>query len=243
VTLFRFRRIPEPELMDDDCEVDAYSSAAAESYLAAIDQSFVDHVERLLAGGNDGPVAGRALDVGCGPGQIPILMAKRWPALQFVGIDAGPAMIEKARQDAAAAGVKIEFQVFRVGPQGEARLPYPDASFELVTCNSTLHHLADPLGAMNEMARVAKPEGAVLLRDLVRPPGLTYALHVRVFGRHYRGEMRRLYEASVAASYTAAELGDMLAASRLNDGRARVFQRGRTHVGIERPVADKAAPS
>jgi ubiquinone/menaquinone biosynthesis C-methylase UbiE len=143
-------------------------------------------------------------------------------------------MIDKAKQDAADTGVRIDFEVFRLGPNGEARLPYPDASFDLVTCNSTLHHLADPLGALDEIARVAKPEGAVLLRDLVRPPGLTYPIHVRVFGRQYRGEMRRLYEASVAAAYTVQELRAMLAASRLNDGRARVFWRGLTHAGIER---------
>lgn len=235
--LFPFHRVPEPELMDDDSEVDAYSSAAAESYLAAIDESFVDHVERLMTLGGASEVSGAALDIGCGPGQIPILMTRRWPHLKLIGIDAGPAMIEKAKGDASVAGTDVRFEVFRLGPQGESRLPYADGAFDLVTCNSTLHHLADPLGCLNEMARVAKPEGAVLLRDLVRPPGLAYPLHVRVFGRHYRGEMRRLYEASVAAAYTANELRSLLAASRLNDGRSRVFQRGLTHAGIERPRA------
>jgi hypothetical protein len=85
------------------------------------------------------------------------------------------------------------------------------------------------------MARVAKPDGAILIRDLARPAFIfPYPLHVRIFGRHYEGEMRRLYEASVAAAYTPPELNQMLRNSRLNDGRTRVFMRGLTHAGIER---------
>lgn len=222
--------------MDSDTEVEAYASAAAQSYLESIDRSFVEHIARLFAA-RDGVVEGQALDVGCGPGQIPIMMAKRWPGLRITGIDAAPTMIEQARRDAAAAGVDIAFEVLRLGPQGETRLPYPDASFDLVTCNSTLHHLADPLNALDEMARVAKPGAAVLVRDLSRPLAPLYPLHVRVFGRHYSGEMRRLYEASVRAAYTIEELQDLLRRSRLNDGRSRVFKRGRTHIGIERAAS------
>ena len=233
---FSLKRIAEPELMDEDEEVGAYADAAAEAYLEAIDRSFVDHVERLFEPASGGrSVSGAVLDIGCGPGQIPIMLARRWPALRITGLDAGPAMIRRARNDAAAAGVDIDFRVFRLGPQGERRLPFDDASFDLVTCNSTLHHLEDPLGLMDEMARVVKPEGAVLLRDLARPPiAPAYPLHVRIFGRHYSGEMRRLYEMSILAAYTMGELRALLASSRLDDGRARAFNRGLTHLGIER---------
>jgi len=84
------------------------------------------------------------------------------------------------------------------------------------------------------MARICKPGGAVLIRDLMRPAAPLYELHCRLFGRHYEGEMLRLYRASVKAAYTADELQAMLSASKLNDGRSRVFKRGRTHLGIER---------
>jgi ubiquinone/menaquinone biosynthesis C-methylase UbiE len=231
--LLSLKRVPEPELMDDDSEVEAYASAAAAAYLEAIDRSFVDHVAKLIEGA--GLESGRVLDLGCGPGQILIMMKQRWPGMEIVGVDAGPAMIEKARSDAAAAGVDIAFEVLRLGPNGETRLPYGDAEFDIVTCNSVIHHLTDPVNALDEMARVAKPEGAVLIRDLARPAFLfPYPLHVRIFGRHYEGEMRRLYEASVAAAYTPPELSAMLRRSRLNDGRSRVLMRGITHVGIER---------
>ena len=236
--LLSLKRVPEPELMDDDSEVEAYASAAAAKYLEAIDRSFVDHIARLIDGA--GLESGRVLDLGCGPGQILIMMKQRWPGMQITGLDAGPAMIEKARSDAAAAGLDITFAVLRLGPNGETRLPYDDAEFDIVTCNSVIHHLTDPINALDEMARVAQPEGAILIRDLARPAFLfPYPLHVRIFGRHYEGEMRRLYEASVAAAYTPPELNQMLRNSRLNDTRTRVFMRGITHTGIERPALGK----
>jgi ubiquinone/menaquinone biosynthesis C-methylase UbiE len=231
--LLSLKRIPEPELMDDVSEVEAYAGAAAQAYLEAIDRSFVRHIEGLVPAPRI--EAARVLDLGCGPGQILVMMKQRWPGMQITGIDAGPAMIEKARSDAKDAGVEITYDVLRIGPQGDARLPYDNASFDLVTCNSVIHHLTDPVGALDEIARVATPDGAVLVRDLQRPKLLLpYALHVRVFGRYYEGEMRRLYEASVAAAYTPAEFGALLARSKLAGGRARVFTHGMTHAGIER---------
>jgi 2-polyprenyl-3-methyl-5-hydroxy-6-metoxy-1,4-benzoquinol methylase len=220
--------------MDTDEEIDAYASAAAQSYLESIDRTFVDHVGRLIAGTGFAGGEGRVLDFGCGPGQIPIMLAKRWPLMRVLGVDAGPNMVEQARRDTATAGVSVEYEVVRLGPQGDSRLPYADEEFDIVLCNSVLHHLDDPLGTLDELARVAKPKGVVLIRDLLRPPAPAYALHVRIFGRHYSGEMRRLYEVSVHAAYTTAELRGMLGRSRLNDGRSRVFQRGLTHLGIER---------
>ena len=167
MALLSLKRVPEPELMDDDSEVEAYAGAAAQAYLEGIDRSFVRHIEGLMPAPR--LETARVLDVGCGPGQILVMMKLRWPGMQITGIDAGPAMIDKARKDAVAAGVDITYEVLRVGPQGQSRLPYGDGEFDLVTCNSTIHHLADPVGALDEMARVAKPDGAVLVRDLRRP--------------------------------------------------------------------------
>ena len=48
-------------------------------------------------------------------------------------------------------------------------LPFADASFDLVLCNSVLHHVKHPLRLFAEIARVASPGGAILLRDLRRP--------------------------------------------------------------------------
>ena len=161
-----------------------------------------------------------------------MMLAQRWPRLRITAVDAAPHMIEQARQAVAAAGLKINFKALRLASNG--RLPFEDASFDLVLCNSVLHHLQNPMGALDEIARMARPGGAVLIRDLRRPSALFAGWHMSWHGRHYRGQMRKLYRASVRAAYTSAELEEILQRSRLNDGRSRTFRHGSTHIGIER---------
>ena len=223
-------RVPEPEVMDDAAEVEAYASAAAQAYLDRIDDTFVAHAQRLVGGKTEG----RALDIGTGPGQIVLKLARRLPRWQFVGVDRSTNMIQKARAGAAAEGERVQFFV----ADGN-RLSFPDGSFDLVMCNSVLHHLAEPQRVLGEVARLVKPGGAVLIRDLRRPSRLAYPLYVRWHGRHYSGLMYKLYRASVRAAYTVAELEELLRQSPLrasdaNSGRACVFAHGRTHLGIER---------
>lgn len=216
-----FPRTPEPEVMESADEVDAYSSAAAQRYLDAIDTTLVDHIARL------GVVSGRLLDVGCGPGNIALKIARRWPRIRVVGLDFSLNMILAARAAAASQQLtgRAEFLA------GDAKkLPFPDGALDFVLSNSVLHHLHDPLGMLDEMARVVKSGGLVLLRDLRRPGRLIFPWHVRWYGRHYSGLMKKLFTDSVRAAYTGEELARMLHASRL--AAARVFYHERTHLGF-----------
>ncbi len=98
---FTLPRIPEPEVMDDSAEVEAYASAAAQAYLDKIDDTFVEHALRLVRG----RTTGRALDIGTGPGQIVLKLARR-PALRdwhFIGVDHSANMIKQARASMAPA--------------------------------------------------------------------------------------------------------------------------------------------
>jgi len=99
-------------------------------------------------------------------------------------------------------------------------------------CNSLLHHAADPLATLNELARATRPQGALLLRDLKRPSALVFGSHIAWYGRHYQGLMKRLFTDSVRAAYTLPELNDLLARSKIVGGK--VFRRGQSHIGIER---------
>jgi ubiquinone/menaquinone biosynthesis C-methylase UbiE len=209
--------------MDSNEEAEAYSSAAAQAHLDHLDNTFVDHILSL------GVRSGVALDAGTGPGQIPIKLALKLPQLEIVGIDLSDAMLAKARNAAAAAGV--ESQV-RFGMGDACRLPFPDHHFDLAMCNSLLHHAADPLATLNELARVTRPQGALLVRDLRRPSALAFPFHIIWFGRHYQGLMKRLFTDSVRAAYTRQELDDLLTRSKLVGGK--VFRRGQSHIGIER---------
>jgi ubiquinone/menaquinone biosynthesis C-methylase UbiE len=222
-TWFFLPRVPEPEVMESNEEAEAYSSAAAQTHLDLLDNTFVDHVVSL------GVRSGVALDIGTGPGQIPIKLALKLPQLEIVGIDLSEAMLAKARKNASAAGVENQVRF----EKGDARrLPYPDHQFDLAVCNSLLHHAADPLATLNELARVTRPQGALLLRDLRRPSALAFLFHVSWFGRHYQGLMKQLFTDSVRAAYTPQELEDLLARSKIVGGK--VFRRGLSHIGIER---------
>jgi ubiquinone/menaquinone biosynthesis C-methylase UbiE len=232
MALFDMPRVPEPEVMDDSAEVEAYSSAAAQAYLNTIDDTLVEHALRLVKGRER--ERGRALDIGTGPGQIVIKIAKRLPEWKFTGVDRSLAMIAQAQANLASASGqlagRVEFQV----ADGN-RLPFPDGSFDLVMCNSVLHHLAEPEKLLSEMSRLVNSGGAILLRDLRRPARFAYPLHVRWHGRHYSGVMYRLYCDSVRSAYTVPELKRMLDSAALP--RTHVFEHRSTHIGLERPIA------
>ena len=238
-------RVPEPEVMDDSDEVDAYALAAAQAFLDHIDDTFVDHALRLVRG-RPTAAGGRALDIGTGPGQIILKLFRRLPAWHFTGVDRSANMIKQARASVAQALLPVQTAGTDQGTQTGCRvsffvadgnrLPFPDASFDVVMCNSVLHHLAEPQHLFSEVARLVKPDGAILIRDLRRPSRLAYPLHVRWHGRHYSGLMYKLYCASVRAAYTLSELEAMLRASPLTASGARVFTHHRTHLGLERPA-------
>ncbi len=226
MTWWQLPRVPEPEVMDDSGEVEAYASAAAQEHLEKIDDTFVEHALRLLPG----RATGRALDIGTGPGQILLKLALRLPGWEFTGVDRSPNMIAAARRAAVEKGVPPSRASFQVADGN--LLSFPDQSFDLVMCNSVLHHLAEPLRMLGEIARLAAPGGAVLLRDLRRPSRLALPGHIRWHGRNYSGEMYRLFVASVRAAYTRDEIRALLRGSRLSG--ASIFAFGSAHLGIER---------
>jgi ubiquinone/menaquinone biosynthesis C-methylase UbiE len=228
-------RVPEPEVMDDSADVEAYASAAAQAHLDKIDDTFVEHALRLVPGKE----AGRALDIGTGPGQIVLKLARRLPGWTFIGVDHAPNMIGQTLANlgsadlgasaADALAARVEFSV----ADGNG-LAFPGASFDLVMSNSVLHHLADPQRVFSEIARVAKPGAAILIRDLRRPSRLAYPFHVRWHGRHYFGTMYKLYCASVRSAYTPEEIEALRLRSLLAD--TTVFTHARTHLGLERKL-------
>jgi len=207
--------------MNDADEVEAYASAAAQAYLDAIDNTLVEQVVSF------GLTSGWLLDLGCGPGGIALKIARRLPEVRVVGIDFSVNMIRAARRAAQEQGLTGQ-ATFLVGDGN--RLGLADGCFDFVLSNSLLHHLHQPLAVLDEMRRVAKPGAIILLRDLRRPARWSFPLHVRWYGRHYSGLMKKLYIDSVRAAYTGEELAAMLRQSCLSG--ARIFYHQRTHLGF-----------
>lgn len=98
----------------------------------------------------------RLLDVGCGTGFLIDLLAHQSSA-EFEGIDLSSKMISKAKSK------EIERANFQVG--SAQALPYPDESFNIVTCVQSFHHYPQPEQAMSEAFRVLKKGGLYILGD------------------------------------------------------------------------------
>lgn len=103
----------------------------------------------------------RVLDAGCGPGTITADLAARVAPGEVVGLDRSAVVLEEARATADARGATNA--TFVVGDL--YRLPYPDASFDVVHAHQVLQHLSGPASALRELVRVARPGGVVGVRD------------------------------------------------------------------------------
>lgn len=155
------KRIPEPELMDSVAQVNAYASAD----FSEPNRLFVDVL--LEHQGNHLPPTGRLVDLGCGPGDICVLLARAMPGWHLTGLDAGPNMLARARQRVQAESLseQVDFEL--------ARLPddsLTPGSYDLVISNSLLHHLPNPGDLWQAVARLGKPGAVVQIMDLQRPP-------------------------------------------------------------------------
>jgi len=136
---------------------EAYASWRATSVgviTEAIEQRLILDIMGELAGR-------RVLDTGCGDGVLVCAAASR--GAEVTGIDPDPAMLDVARSRTTKAGVRATFLKGRV-----ERLPFPDASFDVVASITVLCFVPDATGAVREMARVLRPGGRLVLGELGR---------------------------------------------------------------------------
>jgi len=106
------------------------------------------------------PTHGTVLDVGTGPGRLPVLLAKRRPDLTVIGVDPSADMLERARRHAAG------LSMVRFVETGSESLPLADTSVDAVVSSLSSHHWADRSVALAEQVRVLKRDGRFWLLDL-----------------------------------------------------------------------------
>lgn len=150
------------------------------------------------------------LDVACGGGLVVCAFAQVARAAE--GIDITPAMLDRAR--ALAAEKSLTNTRWR---QGDVLpLPYPDASFTIVTSRFTFHHFQDPLAVLREMKRVCAPGGRVAVVDTDASSNPAKAA---AFNR-----MERLRDPSHVRAMPAAELIGFFEAAGLPAPRRRSYE-------------------
>ncbi|MCY0906676.1 methyltransferase domain-containing protein [Arthrobacter sp. H14-L1] len=101
------------------------------------------------------------LDVGSGPGTITADFARLVAPAAVIGLDRSPEVVAWA--EALAAEQQLDNLSFRAGNIYD--LDFPDAQFDVVHAHQVLQHLTDPVAALREMRRVARPGGIVAVRD------------------------------------------------------------------------------
>lgn len=101
------------------------------------------------------------LDVGCGGGDFIKILTEVFPSeTKLTGIDAFEAPLAEARQKYKSEN--IDFLLM----EGE-KIAFPDNSFDVVTISFALHHLADVSKTFAEMKRVVKPDGWLIVNEIV----------------------------------------------------------------------------
>ncbi len=114
----------------------------------------------------------RALDLGCGTGELARLVARHYPGARVLAADFTAVMLAKAQ----AAG-RTSPDRGRVGfvRATAMQLPFADASFDLVTNAFLARNLADLPTALREMRRITRPGGTLLTLEITEPVAPTFA--------------------------------------------------------------------
>lgn len=102
----------------------------------------------------------RILDVGCATGRLLEQLAKAG-ATHICGADLAPRILEVAATKLAPVGVPVDLRA----ADAEDRLPWEADAFDVVTLTGVLHHFYRPADALDEIRRVLRPEGRLLIID------------------------------------------------------------------------------
>ena len=108
------------------------------------------------------PTHGSVLEIAPGPGYFCIELAKLGN-FQITGLDISKSFVEIARQNAADAGLNIDFR------EGNASaMPFKDGTFDFTFCQAAFKNFSEPVKAISEMYRVLKPGGLSVIADMRR---------------------------------------------------------------------------
>jgi arsenite methyltransferase len=151
------------------------------------------------------------LDVGCGVGRTPCILAKRY-GCRVMGIDLSPRMVERSRQRAEHEGVAGTVEIRVADAQ---QLPFDDETFDAVITESVLAFVPDRAKALREFVRVTKPGGHVGLNEVswLKTPVPQVVLEY-LSSDHFSG----------ASAETVETWRGLLAASGVQDVVVRVHQ-------------------
>lgn len=185
------QRIEEPEVMGSHEELEVYNHQA-KKYLYPI-----GHKRIIKAISSTGIFSGRVLDIGSGTGLLCLEIARYFKDLEVIGIDVSTDMLDIARNSLLneSFGSRVTFI-----KADASTLPFRRNSFDAVVSYVSLHHWKDAATVLNGVKRVLRKNGIAFIYDLRRRE--ENLIFVPLIKDDY---MRRLFVASLMASYTPEE--------------------------------------
>jgi ubiquinone/menaquinone biosynthesis C-methylase UbiE len=201
-------RVLEPEAMETIEEVREYD---------AMDHSQVNSrfVDDFLAA--HGPCrGGEVLDVGTGTARIPVALAGADRQARVLALDLSETMLAQAGVNIAAAGMTSRIRT-HMGDAKALLESFGRGRFEGVISNTIIHHIPDPLPALETMAGLVASGGTLMVRDLVRPDSSDEIRRLAdTYAAGERPEARALFVASLNAALTLEEIRSLIASLGLS---------------------------
>ena len=142
----------------------------------------------------------RILDVGTGTGDFVKVLKNVFPKAEITGVDP----LETSLEEAKRSFPDVHFQKMT----GE-KLAFENSQFDVVSISMALHHLPDIRAAFSEMKRVLKPEGWMIVNELVSD-GLNPAQEVHKMLHHFRSTIDRMLGEHHREAFTRAEIPAIL---------------------------------
>ena len=193
-------RQPEPELMNEAEQAQAYAGAdfeePHENFIELFKQTFAD------------PVAGDVLDLGCGPADVVIRFARHFPESRILAVDGAEAMLTLGEQAVKEAGLN-DVVTFQKAYLPETKLP--EKNYRAIISNSLLHHLQDPQVLWKTVKQYGSPETQIFVMDLMRPRSESAAKDlVEEYAGNEPDILKRDFYYSLLAAYTIGEVESQL---------------------------------
>lgn len=163
-----------------------------------------------------GITKGNVLEIGSGPGYVGLEWLKSASDSTLTGCEISREMIKLAEKNARDYGFEARTNYI----EGNCmRMPFPDASFDDVFSNGSLHEWEDPVKVFNEIYRVLKPEGLFCVTDMRRDvnPLIKWLIYASTKPK----EIRPGFLSSLNAAYTITEMIDIMKRTALKNAEVK----------------------
>ncbi len=106
---------------------------------------------------------GKIMDVGCGFGEMCLILAREFPDCEIVGVDLSVPLLDYARDSISGETIRnrVKFEIGNV-----EKMNFEDDSFDVVFNVNMVHWVNDPISMLNEIERILMPEGWLFIKDL-----------------------------------------------------------------------------